>query len=166
MVTLRAGMSRQRNWTAEWDGRRLAAYGRRLTADGPWFTMMNRVTWARAVGATAGETLPASGITYCVPGIKQPTIVLHDSSMTYKAAKNAKMRSGKGKWRSGERNARSDVIPSGVEESLLASQAGSGQPLAVSREPNIGEAGLLRRGGSGKILLLGALPACGRNTPS
>ena len=35
---------------------------------------------------------------------------------------------------------------------------------AVSREPNIGEAGLQRRGGSGKIPLLGAMPACGRNT--
>jgi hypothetical protein len=35
---------------------------------------------------------------------------------------------------------------------------------AVSREPNIGEAGLQRRGGSGRILLLGAMPACGRIT--
>jgi hypothetical protein len=29
-----------------------------------------------------------------------------------------------------------------------------------------GDAGLLRRGGSGRILLLGAMPACGRKLPT
>jgi len=43
---------------------------------------------------------------------------------------------------------------------LTPAGRGDGSRLALVA----GEGGLLRRGGSGKILLLGALPACGRNT--